>query len=135
MSKLLKFDKIKSLIICCISNFDWLKQIVQPIKKPIKKPVRTLSIFMSMAFVKDAKGISFKNILKGHVNWRKVRNFNVIYLNGWKYLASQNDSFTHVKVCTQMGSGQPRPTGVRLRIFTQFCFGSCTIPQQFGGLH
>jgi hypothetical protein len=37
--------------------FDWLKQIVQP----IKKPVRTLSIFMSMAFVKDAKGISFKN--------------------------------------------------------------------------
>jgi hypothetical protein len=61
---------------------DWLKQIVQPIKKPIKKPVRTLSIFKSMAFVKDAKGISFKNILKGHVNWRKVRNFNVIYLNG-----------------------------------------------------
>jgi hypothetical protein len=37
--------------------FDWLKQIVQP----IKKPVRTLSIFMSMAFVKDANGISFKN--------------------------------------------------------------------------
>ena len=53
---------------------DWLKQIVQP----IKKPVRTLSIFMSMAFVKDAKGISFKNILKGHINWQKVRNFNVI---------------------------------------------------------
>jgi hypothetical protein len=46
--------------------------------QPIKKPVRTLSIFMSMAFVKDAKGISFKNILKGHINWRKVRNFNVI---------------------------------------------------------
>jgi hypothetical protein len=42
--------------------------------QPIKKPVRTLSIFMSMAFVKDAKGISFKNILKGHINWRKVRN-------------------------------------------------------------
>jgi hypothetical protein len=41
---------------------------------------------MSMAFVKDAKGISFKNILKGHINWRKV---------------------THVKVCTQMGNGQP----------------------------
>jgi hypothetical protein len=35
--------------------------------QPIKKPVRTLSIFM--AFVKDAKGISFKNILKGHINW------------------------------------------------------------------
>jgi hypothetical protein len=28
-------------------------------------------------------------------------------LNGWKYLVSQNDSFTHGKVCTQMGSGQP----------------------------
>jgi hypothetical protein len=36
------------------------KQIVQP----IKKPVRTLSIFTSMAFVKDANGISFKNRLK-----------------------------------------------------------------------
>ena len=33
--------------------FDWLKQIVPP----IKKPVRTLSIFKSMALVKDAKGI------------------------------------------------------------------------------
>jgi hypothetical protein len=39
--------------------FDWLKQIVPP----IKKPVRTLSIFTSMAFVKDANGISFKNRL------------------------------------------------------------------------
>ena len=27
------------------------------------------------------------------------------------------------------------PTFVRLRIFTPFCFGSCMIPQQFGGLH
>jgi hypothetical protein len=51
-----------------------MKQIVEP----IKKPVRTLSIFKSMAFVKDAKGISFKNRLEGHINWRKVRNFNVI---------------------------------------------------------
>ena len=51
-----------------------LKQIVQP----IKKPVRTLSIFTSMAFVKDANGISFKNRLKGHKNWRKVRNFIII---------------------------------------------------------
>jgi hypothetical protein len=25
-----------------------------------------------MAFVKDANGISFKNRLKGHINWRKV---------------------------------------------------------------
>ena len=48
--------------------FDWLKHIFQP----IKKPVRTLSIFTSMAFVKDANGISFKNRLKGHINWRKV---------------------------------------------------------------
>jgi hypothetical protein len=31
-----------------------------------------------MAFVKDVKGISFKNRLKGHINWRKVRNFNII---------------------------------------------------------
>jgi hypothetical protein len=41
--------------------------------QPIKKPVRTLSIFMSMAFVKDANGISFKNRLKGHINWHKVK--------------------------------------------------------------
>ena len=33
--------------------------------QPIKNPVRTLSIFTSMAFVKDANGISFKNRLKG----------------------------------------------------------------------
>jgi hypothetical protein len=31
-----------------------------------------------MAFVKDAKGISFKNRLKRHTNWRNVRNVNVI---------------------------------------------------------
>jgi hypothetical protein len=46
--------------------------------QPIKKPVRTLSILTSMAFVKDANGISFKNRLKGHINWRKVRNFIII---------------------------------------------------------
>ena len=46
--------------------------------QPIKKPVRTLSIFTSIAFVKDANGISFKNRLKGHINWRKVRNFIII---------------------------------------------------------
>ena len=61
-------------IICFLISLKFCGQIVQP----IKKPVRTLSIFISMAFVKDAKGISFKNILKGHINWRKVRNFNVI---------------------------------------------------------
>ena len=46
--------------------------------QPIKKLVRTLSIFTSMAFVKDANGISFKNRLKGHINWLKVRNFIII---------------------------------------------------------
>jgi hypothetical protein len=67
----------KHLFVCFYIVFlyiNFYKQIVQP----IKKPVRTLSIFKSMAFVKDAKGISFKNRLKGHINWRKVRNFNVI---------------------------------------------------------
>ena len=54
--------------------FDWLNNLFQP----IKKLVRTLSIFTSMAFVKDANGISFKNRLKGHINWRKVRNFIII---------------------------------------------------------
>ena len=48
------------------------------IVQPIKNPVRTLSIFTSMAFVKDANWISFKNSLKGHINWRKVRNFIII---------------------------------------------------------
>jgi hypothetical protein len=33
------------------------------------KSLLELSIFKSMAFVKDAKGISFKNRLKGHINW------------------------------------------------------------------
>jgi Ca2+/Na+ antiporter len=28
---------------------------------------------------KDANGISFKNRLKGHINWRKVRNFIIIW--------------------------------------------------------
>ena len=62
--------------ICCFSaRYAALrKQIVQP----IKKPVRTLSIFTSMAFVKDANEISFKNRLKGHIHWRKVRNFIII---------------------------------------------------------
>jgi hypothetical protein len=46
-----------------------------------KKPVITLSIFTSMAFVKDANGISFKNRLKGHINWRKVRNFIIIWMD------------------------------------------------------
>ena len=52
--------------------------ILNNLFQPIKKPVRTLSIFMSMAFVKDANGISFKNRLKGHIHRRKVRNFIII---------------------------------------------------------
>jgi hypothetical protein len=63
-----------SVLLCPNGLFDWLNNLFQP----IKKPVRTLSIFKSMAFVKDVKGISFKNRLKGHINWRKVRNFNII---------------------------------------------------------
>jgi hypothetical protein len=31
-----------------------------------------------VVFGKDGKGISFKNRLKGHINWQKVRNLNVI---------------------------------------------------------
>jgi hypothetical protein len=34
------------------------------------KNIVFLLIFKSMAIVKDAKGISFKNRLKGHINWR-----------------------------------------------------------------
>jgi hypothetical protein len=55
-----------------------IQRYMQLYTKLIKKLVRTLSIFKFMAFVKDAKGISFKNRFKGHINWRKVRNFNVI---------------------------------------------------------
>ena len=45
------------------------------IVQPIKKPVRTLSIFKSMAFVKDAKGISFKNRLKRAYKLTKCKTF------------------------------------------------------------
>ena len=48
----------------------WKSEVVQTLGWN-KKPVRTLSIFMSIAFVKDTNGISFKNRLKGHINWRK----------------------------------------------------------------
>ena len=68
-----EFCKLRKLIcnLCILHKRHRLFQ-------PIKKPGRTLSIFKSMAFVKDAKGISFKNRFKGHINWRKVRSFNVI---------------------------------------------------------
>jgi hypothetical protein len=57
------FPPVESQVNLESSNglFDWLNNLFQP----IKKPVRTLSIFTSMAFVKDANGISFKNRLKG----------------------------------------------------------------------
>jgi macrodomain Ter protein organizer (MatP/YcbG family) len=78
--------------------FDWLNNLFQP----IKKPVRTLSIFKSMAFVKDVKGISFKNRLKGHINWRKVRHFNEKKINQkfvWLKVASINISRSTVSDC------------------------------------
>ena len=107
------------------------KSWTQPIQ-PIKKPVRTLSIFTSMAFVKDANGISFKNRLEGHINWRKVRNFIIIWMDESIYLVKMTR--------LRMGKSVHRwevviPAFVRLRIFTPFCFGSCMKPQQFVGLH
>jgi hypothetical protein len=65
-------DNIKSRSfsqIASIKTFDF--STIYIFRQPIKKPVRTLSMFMSMAFVKDANGISFKNRLKGHINGRK----------------------------------------------------------------
>ena len=69
--------------ICPVNVFSYRRQnnvalLLNNLFQPIKKLVRTLSIFMSMAFVKDANRISFKNRLKGHINWRKVRNFIII---------------------------------------------------------
>jgi hypothetical protein len=61
-------------------TFDEKGKVVKSVQ-PIKTPVRTLTlphIFKSVVFGKDGKGISFKNRLKGHINWRKVRHFNVI---------------------------------------------------------
>jgi hypothetical protein len=43
-----------------------------------KHPLELAHIFKSVVFGKDGKEISFKNKLKGHINWRKVRNLNVI---------------------------------------------------------
>ena len=82
-----------------------------------QKPVITLSIFKSMVFGKDVKGISFKTDLRAYKLAKgKIFERN---LNGWKHLASQNDSFTHGKVCTQMWSGQPIicPTFVLVRVW------------------
>ena len=56
-----KIERVLTGFLIGRNTLDWLFQ-------PIKKPVRTLSIFTSMAFVKDANGISFKNRLKGHIN-------------------------------------------------------------------
>jgi hypothetical protein len=43
-----------------------------------KRQLELAHVFKSAVFGKDEKGISFKNRLKGHINWRKVRNLNVI---------------------------------------------------------
>jgi hypothetical protein len=69
---------MKAILLILLPSKDIYGLLPKQTVQPIKKPVRSLSIFKSMAFVKDAKGISFKNRLKGHINWRKVRNFNVI---------------------------------------------------------
>jgi hypothetical protein len=46
-----------------------------------KHPLELAHIFKSVVFGKDGKEISFKNKLKGHINWRKVRNLNVICMD------------------------------------------------------
>jgi hypothetical protein len=69
---------MKAILLILLPSKDIYGLLLKQTVQPIKKPVRSLSIFKSMAFVKDAKVISFKNRLKGHINWRKVRNFNVI---------------------------------------------------------
>jgi hypothetical protein len=60
--------------------------------KKMFQPVESQVIFLSLTSAIDVK---IERVLTG-------------FLIGWKYLASQNDSFTHGKVCAQMGSGQPR---------------------------
>jgi hypothetical protein len=60
----------------------------------------------------------------------KIERVLTGFLIGWTICFSQS----------RMGKSVHRwevvnPTFVRLRIFTAFCFGSCMIPQQFGGLH
>jgi hypothetical protein len=47
-----------------------------------KRPLELAHICKSVVFGKDGKGISFKNRLKGHINWRKVRNLKGICLSG-----------------------------------------------------
>jgi hypothetical protein len=73
--------RYRSIIFACfyLAETECFRQ--SRVFQPIKNPVRTLSIFTSMAFVKDANGISFKNRLKGHINWRKVRNFILIWMD------------------------------------------------------
>ena len=62
--------------------FDWLETLLigwNTLFQPIKKPVRTLSIFTSMAFVKDVNGISF-NLTPTWKNGSKwVRPLVVLY--------------------------------------------------------
>ena len=48
-------------------------KVVNPFSQS-KRPLELSHIFKSMVFGKDRKGNSFKNRLKEHINWRKVRH-------------------------------------------------------------
>ncbi len=63
-----------------------------------KRPLELSHIFKYVVFRKDGKGISFR--LKGHINWRKVSNFNVI----WMDESIQLVKMTRLRMgkCTQM---------------------------------
>jgi hypothetical protein len=89
-----------------------------------KRPLELSHIFKYVVFRKDGKGISFR--LKGHINWRKVSNFNVI----WMDESIQLVKMTRLRMgkCTQMWL-------VLFPIFMPFCFGWCRVPQHFGGVH
>ena len=99
-------------------TFDEKGKVVKSVQ-PIKTPVRNLSYF-------QVCGVSEGWKVKGHINWRKVSNFNVI----WMDESIQLVKMTRLRMgkCTQMRL-------VLLPIFMPFCFGWCRIPQHFGGVH
>ena len=77
-------------------------------------------------------GFLSKTDLEGHINWRKVGNFVMVWMDESIWLVE----VTRLRV----GGSVHRwvvvsPTFVRLRVFAPFCFGSCMMPQRFGGLH
>jgi hypothetical protein len=56
-------------------------------------------------------------------------------LNRWKYLTSQNDSFTPGKVCTDVKWLTHHLSDFDFHaVLFWFCFDSCRVPQQFGML-